>query len=167
MLCILLILASIRDILVRKVSNRIIIIGLITGFCIQCVRHGTMGIMVWFQGILFPIALLSILFLFHALGAGDIKLFSVVGGFLGPHQVVQVIFLAFIIGAVFSIIYMIHFNIFLYRLQYLANYFHNLLKDRKLIPYYVLGEDDPRAVIPFSVPISISVFIILVLDRVY
>ncbi len=158
---------TISDLKAHKVSNRLIVIGLVTGLYTQWVRFETVGIKVWGQGIMVPIIILSILFVFHVLGAGDIKLFSVVGGFLGPHQVVLVILLAFVIGAFFSIIHMIRFKIIFYRLQYLANYFHNILRDRKLRPYYVHGEDDPRAVIPFSVTIFISVFILLVLGRIY
>lgn len=150
-----------------KVSNRLILTGLGIGLYFYWIEFGTKGIKTWGQGICVPLILLWILYIFRVIGAGDIKLFSMVGGFLGYHQVVQVIFMAFIIGAFFSIIHMIRFNILFYRLQYLANYIQSFLKEKKVTPYYTYGVDDPRAVIPFSITIFFSVFILFLQGKVY
>lgn len=69
-----------------------------------------------------PIILLYLLFLMHALGAGDIKLLSVAGGFLGVRGGLYCIFYSFVIGAVLSAAKMICQHNLWVRLNYLRSY---------------------------------------------
>ncbi len=47
----------------------------------------------WICGLLVPILILGILFIFRMLGAGDIKLLSVIGSMIGPTKILNCIFL--------------------------------------------------------------------------
>lgn len=119
------------------------------------------GLQRWFFGSILPILLLGILFLFRVLGAGDIKLFSVIGGFFGPQFVLRTIVTAFFIGAVLSVIQLIRYQNLMYRLQYLAKFISEFLKDKKLKPYYIPERDGRQCVIHFTVAIVCAVILCL------
>ncbi len=57
-------------------------------------------------GILIPVVALFILFLFKALGGGDIKLLSAIGSFVGT-DIGFIIFYSFIAGGILSLLYLI------------------------------------------------------------
>ncbi len=61
------------------------------------------------MGTVAPIIILFILFLIKGLGAGDIKLISVVGAFTGM-AVLKIMVYAFISGGILSVIYFIGFR---------------------------------------------------------
>ena len=70
-----------------RISNQLIVTGLLAGFLCQVVQYKAAGIVLFLGGSLLPLLLFGMLFYFRMLGAGDIKLFCVVGGFLGAKAV--------------------------------------------------------------------------------
>lgn len=86
-----------------KISNRLIASGLIIGLALRIMGEGSAGIVHFLVNISVPVILLFLLFQMRALGAGDIKLFSVVGGFLTTRQLVYVMAAAFILAAVIGL----------------------------------------------------------------
>lgn len=99
-----------------------------------------------------PVVLLFPLFYLHMIGAGDIKLLSVAGGFLGLRAGLSCLLGSFILGAVFSLCKcIVHKNLWV-RLQYLAAYFSNYLTTGVRVPYYK-KEDGRDMIIPFGVPV--------------
>lgn len=57
----------------------------------------------WIGGVILPVLLLFPVWHFRMIGAGDIKLFSVLGFFAGAGDILWLMFWSFAIGAVFSI----------------------------------------------------------------
>ncbi len=101
------------DLTQTKISNRLIVVGLLSGFFYRIMIEGSLGVFFFFVNISIPVILLNLFFQMRALGAGDIKLFSMLGGFLSTEQLLQIIIMAFVIGAVlgiFKIIYQIIFR---------------------------------------------------------
>ena len=78
-LYLLLIAAVIQDFDCMKVSNRLILVGLALGIFFQVIQNGPVAIVRVLPNIIFPVIVLYLLFLMRCLGAGDIKLFSVIG----------------------------------------------------------------------------------------
>lgn len=64
---------------------------------------GIYGMGIAILNMLFPIVLLFLLFLMRAIGAGDIKLFSVIAIWVGMKQSCYVIAAAFVIGAIWGL----------------------------------------------------------------
>lgn len=138
-------------------------IGIPVGFAFQIYECGRKGIVLGLFGSILPIVLLFLLFLFKVLGAGDIKLFSVVGSFYGASFVFQTIIIAFLIGGVMSIIHLVKSKQVIYRLQFLAKYIQsygskvNCLdekgKKQFVIPYYDIQRDGYEGTIHFSIAI--------------
>ncbi len=93
--------AVIMDFRSGKIKNWLIVLGVSAGSVMQILVNQ----MPWYQilgGALFPILLFYILFRIHALGAGDIKLFSVIGCFWTFQNLMICILFSLMAGAVIS-----------------------------------------------------------------
>lgn len=100
--------AVVADFRRMKISNRLITSGLIWGFVLRFVGEGSTGIVHFLVNISIPVILLFLLFQLRALGAGDIKLFSVVGGFVATDQLFLVIAAAFLAGGVIGAVKLLY-----------------------------------------------------------
>ena len=83
--------AVVTDFGEARISNRLIASGLIWGLAFRIMGDGSAGIIHYLVNISIPVILLFLLFQMRALGAGDIKLFSVAGGFLSTGQLLLLI----------------------------------------------------------------------------
>lgn len=75
-------LAVVMDFGNGRISNRLIVSGLIWGLAFRLLGEGSAGAVHFLMNISIPVILLFLLFSLCILGAGDIKLFSIAGGFL-------------------------------------------------------------------------------------
>ena len=157
--CCILIIAIYSDYTSYKVKNFIIWTGLCFGFIFQFLSNDLDGIFEWVLGSLLPICLFWVLFRYRMLGAGDIKLFSVIGGLYGPRAIINIIVLAFLAGGIFSIIRLIRVRNFKSRLQYLAVFILKQCKKKEIEKYYIKERDGTEMVIPFTIAIGIGFFI--------
>lgn len=92
----------------EKISNRLIVSGLFWGLAFRLLGEGSAALVHFLVNISIPVILLFLLFQMRAVGAGDIKLFSVVGGFLTTEQLLYVMFAAFAAGAVIGLIKLVY-----------------------------------------------------------
>ena len=92
------------DLTQTKISNRLIICGILFGFLYRVVTEGSMGIFFFLINLSIPVILLNLLFQMRALGAGDIKLFSMLGTFLSTEQLLWVMTGAFMFCAILGIL---------------------------------------------------------------
>ena len=83
--------AMCMDFLMERVVNGFIVVFFLTGFFWQMGANGIAGTLSGGLGLLLPCVLLFPLFYFRMLGAGDIKLFSGLGIFLGVTAVFKLI----------------------------------------------------------------------------
>lgn len=118
-----------------QIPNWLICTGYGIGFFYQSVFHGIAGSILWFQGMLFPIVSLFIFFYCKMIGAGDIKLFSVVGGVSGIYSVIDVMTVSLFFGGLLSVIFIVRYKNLKNRLQYLLTYFSNVIRQKKILPY--------------------------------
>lgn len=94
--------AVITDIRFRKISNRLIIIGLGTALIRRLLLEGSAGLLTGVIQISLPVILLYLLFYTGVLGAGDIKLFSLIGGYIQLNELAICVVAAFVIGGIWS-----------------------------------------------------------------
>lgn len=92
--------AVVTDFQETRISNRLIVSGLIWGLAFRIMGEGSAGVVHFLVNISIPVILLFLLFQMRALGAGDIKLFSVAGGFLMTRDLFYLMVTAFFAGAV-------------------------------------------------------------------
>lgn len=93
----------VSDLRTFKIPNQISLTGIISGLFLNLVFYGLSGLRMSLIGILCPVLMLYILFLIKAVGAGDIKLLAGIGAFIS-RKIINVIILAFIIAAIYSLI---------------------------------------------------------------
>lgn len=104
LLYILLSIAVVQDFRQTKISNRLILSGIFIGFLLTLFGRGADHIAWILLGIILPVIFLYIFYLMGVLGAGDIKLFSMLGTFLNLKQLLASVLLACIFGAIISFI---------------------------------------------------------------
>ena len=147
--------AVVLDFKTWRIPNWLVLIGMETGIFVTIQREGwRMGGIQVVLGIVLPIALLFLLFQFGFLGAGDIKLLSVIGSMIGPTKILNCISYSFLIGAVISAALMISSGIVCQRIHYLLHYISAYFKTGKREPYYKSGM--PLENFHFTVPIFLS-----------
>lgn len=113
-LVILLGIAAWQDIKGHRISNRVVLAGLIMGLMFNAFiptgdgfnspAPGGLGWWGSLTGIGMGMAVLLPFYLLRAMGAGDVKLMGMVGAFLGPGQVLGALLGTFLVGGVMALI---------------------------------------------------------------
>ena len=145
-------LAVLFDLRERRIPNRLCLSGMLAGMGLRTVLRGVPGFLSGAAGIGLAILPLFLLFRSGMLGAGDIKLFAVVGSFMGPGFLIRHIPASFAAGAVISAVVLIRNHNIRERFSRLAGYVRNKGRER----YYEGGADGYRNAIHFSVPMVLA-----------
>lgn len=103
----LLVLAAGFDIAQRKVPNTLILVGITTALSLSTLS-GWPAISGAVIGSLAALVILLPVYASGMMGAGDVKLISMVGGFLGPHHFLFALLCIFVAGGALSILYLWH-----------------------------------------------------------
>ena len=104
-----------------------------------------------------PLVVLGWLFYFRMLGSGDIKLFCVLGGIMGPVHILWCIWYAFLTGGLLSLAILILCGGFSQRIQYLVKYMKTYIRTGERKAYYRNGTAWEN--IHFTVPVFMSVML--------
>lgn len=138
------------DLKSMRISNRLILVGLGISLVRRFFCEGIAGVFTGMFLISFPVIILYLLFLAGALGAGDIKLFSLIGGFVSFKELTGCILFAFLFGAGFSILKMLFSGTFFSSLKSVGCYLVQICCGK--IETYVSPHGD-NAKIHFSIAI--------------
>lgn len=146
------------DIRTWRISNRLIGSGLLMGFLIQVWQYGIRGIGIFIVNVSIPVILLYLLFLMRALGAGDIKLFSVISSIWNLKIVCVTMVVAFFVAAVISLCKLIYQGNLFSSLYIFGSYVRQVMATGKIIKY-PRESKGKQNFIHFSVAILIGFFI--------
>ena len=149
--------AACADLCIRRIPNFWICLGWLCGIGYQYLTLQGQGVKHFAAGSLLPVILLWMLFYFRMLGAGDIKLLSVLGGFMGAPAVLFCVIWSVIFGAVLSVGVVILCGDLPRRLTYFTNYFKTYLCTGEKVPYR--AEGDRAEHIHFSVAVLMSMLL--------
>lgn len=147
--------AVLDDLYRGRISNGIIMTGLLWGVLYQIFSEGMIGLMVFLGGVLLPAILMAGLYYFRMIGAGDIKLLSVIGGFLGPIAVLSCMVTSILFGGLISLTIMICHHNFGQRYICFSEYIYDYSKNKKWNPY--LARVEAKAKFCFSIPVLLAV----------
>lgn len=117
------------------IPNALIMMGYAAGFIYAICEKGPPGIIGAIISAVWPILLLFVLFRIRALGAGDIKLFSVISIFLNYKEMLAVIYLSFVAGAIVGIIRLMRTGQTLAHLKNFQSYLIRVAYEKKLYSY--------------------------------
>lgn len=119
--------AGVIDIKTKKIPNFLIIIFSCIGIYLR-----TYDFLINF---LVSILILFLFFKLNFFGAGDIKLISVLSGYLGLKQAFIVSFIALSMASVYALYYLLKKNILFERIKYFFEYITYVLRDKTLYKY--------------------------------
>lgn len=95
--------AVVSDFIRMKISNRLIAAGFMVSLFFRILQSGWSGFVPFLWNITFPVVVLFLFYLLGMIGAGDIKLFSLIGGFINFTELAECIAASFVLGAVWSL----------------------------------------------------------------
>ena len=159
MLILLLCLAALTDLKTDRIPNGLVVIGIIIGV------SGSL----WYRFDLLQLAvsmslafvLLYPLFKIGVLGAGDVKIFIMIGSFVEAEEFIAILDSAFVIGAVFSLVKLLVEHNGRERLCYFLSYISDVVRTRKWKIYGEYMREDyqqyRRNKIHFTVPVLFGV----------
>ena len=98
--------AAIFDIRSRRIPNWLNLSGLILGFALNVflADRVTAGLKHSAVGMLFAFAVYFVLYLIHAMGAGDVKMMAAVGSIVGPADWLGIFVITALIGGIFALV---------------------------------------------------------------
>ena len=149
--------AVLMDLYQMKIKNSWILFSMLIGFVYDLWRGGWNGTAFFISGTGIPLVVLGWLFYFRMLGSGDIKLFCVLGGIMGPVHILWCIWYAFLTGGLLSLAILILCGGFSQRIQYLFKYMKTYIRTGERKAYYRNGTAWEN--IHFTVPVFMSVML--------
>lgn len=132
----LLLLSALADLMTDRIPNGFVLLGTITGIVISFLSGR--GLSDTLVSMLTAFLLMYPLYMIGALGAGDVKLFILVGSFRGAGEFMVILAGAFVIGAGFSIVKLAAEKNAAERFRYFFSYLADILRTGHLEIY---GED--------------------------
>jgi len=157
----LLVVAVLSDIDRYKISNKLIIGGILLGMIVSFYEYGIKGVLSSISAICVTLGILLILFIVRVLGAGDIKLFAVVGSFYGCRFIIKCIAISFVIGGIMSIYKMVSQKELRKRVKHLKNYIIDRMIYLNIEAFESISDRYEDNTINFSIAILIGYFIAL------
>lgn len=141
----------------RKIPNKLLFVMFLLGLGQQSVAGG--GGICFVVRCAVVLCLLYPLFRIGALGAGDVKLYGVCGGFLPGEKFLFFFFVSMLIAAVISLLKMIKEGNVTERVRYLGDYLFSVICSGKVRLYIENEKDKKKAGICLAGPILISVLL--------
>lgn len=118
-----------------KIRNRLMVCGLVVGILLWLPQIREAGVLELLAGVLLPVGICWIPFRMHGLGAGDIKLFCVIGCLNGGRIVIYCICISFLLAAGFSFGRLLNQKQFCTSMRNCIHYFQIIIQNREIIPY--------------------------------
>ena len=149
------VLAVLYDLDTGRIPNGIIAAGFACGILYQVFVNGLFGVILCLGGASLPILFFGLFYYFRMIGAGDIKLLCLAGGFFGPSGSFACITWSILLGGSFSLLCMLHRDNLGQRITYFIQYVGQYSRDQQWKPY--MGGVGKDARFCFSVPILLAI----------
>lgn len=151
--------ASLCDLYRYRIPNAIVCIGFALSLYRNAWQYGWFGAVYFLLACFIPFFICFIFYLLHMLGAGDIKLFSIIYSYYTIQFGVRVMIVSLLIGALFSVTKMFLQKSFIRRFRHFSEYIKNLAAGKAGAAYYDLKKCGDEGVIPFTICITLAVII--------
>ena len=157
---------AVSDLRFGKIPNALIAAGLLCASLGSVMLPLTSGqgwmlivqnVLLTLSGTMLPVLMAWFLFRFRMIGAGDIKLLSMAGAFLGPCRAFRCVILSFLAGGVISAWLMFRRKNMFRRFSFLFCYLKECAQEGKMLPY--LERTGPDGKFCFAVPVLAGVFL--------
>jgi prepilin peptidase CpaA len=95
------------DVRYRRIPNPFVLATLATGLVVNSLGDGLAGALASLGGCALAFALMFVLHVFGAMGAGDVKLFAAIGSVVGASLVLPTFFVVVLVGGVLGVVTML------------------------------------------------------------
>lgn len=144
------------DFLTYKIPNKLILCGAVGGSLVFLFERGLSDIPILIIGFLIPVCVLILPYGIGALGAGDVKLFSIMTAFIGIKPTLICMIFSFCVGAVISLLILLYNKSLIRRLKKILIFLFTVVRTGKVIPYYDTNKDGYKYVMHFSLAIFLG-----------
>jgi prepilin peptidase CpaA len=96
--------AAVYDVRYRRIPNWISVGGIAVGVLANSLTHGIPGLLFALAGFAMGFGLYLVLYLLHAMGAGDVKLMGAIGALVGSKNWLAIFVIAAILGGIMALI---------------------------------------------------------------
>lgn len=151
--------AVLADLKTGRIPNGIIAAGLGCGMFYQIFENGPAGAVLYLGGAALPVLVFAGLYYFRMIGAGDIKLLCMAGGFFGPSGCFSCIVRAVFLGGAISLALMLLRRNAGQRAAFFAEYVEEYSRERRWRPYAENAGEDAKFC--FSVPVLFGIICVL------
>ena len=127
--------AALMDIQRAKVDNGWLLFCVLVSLFTHIWKMDVSSLETWICGLLVPILILGILFIFRMLGAGDIKLFMALSCMTDYSIVLHTIIFSLCLAAVYGLFRLIRQGTLLQRILYFRTYMQSSLVKKQWVPY--------------------------------
>src|SRR5262252_7431233 len=96
--------AAAFDVRYRRIPNWVSASGILLGFGLNGITHRAAGLAFTFEGLALAFGVYLVMYLLHAVGAGDVKLMSAVGALVGWRDWLDIFLITAIFGGVVAVV---------------------------------------------------------------
>ena len=147
----------------RRIPNAFVLATLVAGLSVNTILGGTQGALTSLGGCALAFALMFMLHIFGAMGAGDVKLFAAIGSLLGTSLVVPTFLVVVLVGGALAVLTMFRAGTVRETLWRVVQIFVGFLPGWEMPRFSVPAER--RYTIPYGVAITLGSLISLALFR--
>ncbi|MDQ1559354.1 MAG: prepilin peptidase CpaA [Pyrinomonadaceae bacterium] len=147
----------------RRIPNAFVLATLVAGLSVNTIINGTQGVLASLGGCALAFALMFMLHIFGAMGAGDVKLFAAIGSLVGASLVVPTFLVVVLTGGALAVVTMFRAGTVRETLWRVVQIFVGFLPGWEMPRFSVPAER--RYTIPYGVAITVGSLISLALFR--
>lgn len=144
--------AAVQDLESGRISNRLIVTGLGIGIIIQITEYQVWGVYYFLRNVSVPVILLYLLFQMRVLGAGDIKLFSMIGSIVTTEELFRCMAYSFLLAAGAAVLFLAADAKRKQKIRCAVSYLFHMLRTGEIRSYPLSGEPG-RYRFAFAVPV--------------
>lgn len=142
------------DVRYRRIPNAFVLATLAGGLAIHSIFGGLDGVYASLSGCALAFALMFMLHIFGAMGAGDVKLFAAIGAVMGAPLVLPTFLVVILTGGLLALVSIIRAGVFLTTMQRVVQILVGLLPGWEMPRFSV--PTDRTHTIPYGVAITIG-----------
>jgi prepilin peptidase CpaA len=147
----------------RRIPNAFVLATLVAGLSVNIIINGAGGALTSLGGCALAFALMFMLHIFGAMGAGDVKLFAAIGSVIGASLVVPTFLVVALVGGALAVVTMFRAGTVRETLWRVVQIFVGFLPGWEMPRFSVPAER--RYTIPYGVAITVGSLISLAIFR--
>jgi prepilin peptidase CpaA len=142
------------DVRYRRIPNAFVLAALVGGVAINGIFGGIPGLLASLGGCAMAFALMFMLHIFGAMGAGDVKLFAAIGAVTGAHLVLPTFMIVVLTGGLLALVSIIRAGVLMSTMHRVLQILVGMLPGWEM-PRFAVPADRTHT-IPYGVAITIG-----------